>query len=700
MNKNILTVVGITILFLGMSITPSVAVDTIEQSSMPTSNGNTLYVGGSGPGNYTKIQDAIDNAVDGDTVFVYNGTYKEHLTVNRSINLIGENKYITVIEEEDYWKHLVNVSADWVNISGFTIFAGYYYNWYGGIFLNSCNNNNITGNIISGDFGIYLVKSNNNTISNNNFTWGYHRLYLSKFSNGNTIKYNNFNEGISSIVLEDHCNDNLIMNNTIQRSDGGIDLHENCINNIIIGNVLSYIGCGGICFFSSNNNIVLYNTLDGYGAGITFDSSNYNTIIGVTISTSEVDGIRLSDSCNNSILCSNIINCRSHGILLKKYSNNNIIHHNNFFNNTENAHDEGDNIWDNGESGNYWDDYNGTDDDGDGIGDTPYNISGGYNQDRYPLMEPWGDNLIPIAKFTWSPVHPDPGETVLFNASQSIDYYGNIILYEWDWDNDGEYDENHTSPTAIHTFDEAGYYPVTLQVTDNDNLTDSKTKTVRVGNHPPDAPIIDGPTGGAVGTELAYTFVITDPDGDDVKLFIDWGDNTSEKIGSSPPYTNVTVKHSWSEKGVYTIIAKAIDVYNAESEWSEPLTVTISNSPYAPEIDGPESGKIGVNYTFTFTSVDPDRDNISYYIDWDDNTTEEWGPFPFNEEITVIHTWYKKGWYVIRCKATDVYGAESESSEYWFLVDSSRISYGSLFHWLFDRFPLLEVFLRAMNLLR
>ena len=57
-----------------MSITPSVAIDTIRPLSMPTFNGKTLYVGGSGEGNYTKIQDAINDSSDGDTVFVYNGT--------------------------------------------------------------------------------------------------------------------------------------------------------------------------------------------------------------------------------------------------------------------------------------------------------------------------------------------------------------------------------------------------------------------------------------------------------------------------------------------------------------------------------------------------------------------------------------------------------------------------------------------------
>ena len=56
---------------------------------MMISKGNNLYVGGTGEGNYTKIQDAIDDASDMDTVFVYNGTYYENVFIDKTINLIG-----------------------------------------------------------------------------------------------------------------------------------------------------------------------------------------------------------------------------------------------------------------------------------------------------------------------------------------------------------------------------------------------------------------------------------------------------------------------------------------------------------------------------------------------------------------------------------------------------------------------------------
>ncbi|MGC9308266.1 MAG: NosD domain-containing protein, partial [Thermoplasmatota archaeon] len=81
------------------------------------------------------------------------------------------------------------------------------------------------------------------------------------------------------------------------------------------------------------------------------------------------------------------------GIYVLANSNGNIFHHNNFFNNTNQSHDEGSNLWDDGSEGNYWSDFDEAsegayDNNSDGIADSPYNILGGSNKDWYPLMEP------------------------------------------------------------------------------------------------------------------------------------------------------------------------------------------------------------------------------------------------------------------------------------------------------------------------
>ncbi|MBU4341077.1 MAG: hypothetical protein KJ928_00595, partial [Candidatus Altiarchaeota archaeon] len=61
----------------------------------------------------------------------------------------------------------------------------------------------------------------------------------------------------------------------------------------------------------------------------------------------------------------------------------------NLIRNVKNAYGRNSNFWDNGEKGNHWSDYNGTDSDEDGVGDTPYEIPKD-NQDGYPLMAPYG----------------------------------------------------------------------------------------------------------------------------------------------------------------------------------------------------------------------------------------------------------------------------------------------------------------------
>ena len=177
--------------------------------------------------------------------------------------------------------------------------------------------------------------------------------------------------------------------------------------------------------------------------------------------------------------------------------------------------------------------------------------------------------LHPVAYFNWTPTKPAPEEIVIFNASESYDPDGNIILYEWDWNNDGVFDENHTTPIATYSWTKEGHYPVTLRVTDNGLWTSKKTKTIIIDNEPPNPPIINGPTGGRPGIEYTYTFVSIDPNGQDIKYYIDWGDGNkgwTEKY--YPSGEEISFSHTWKKKGTYTIISQSIDSLGYKSPYS------------------------------------------------------------------------------------------------------------------------------------
>ena len=218
-------------------------------------------------------------------------------------------------------------------------------------------------------------------------------------------------------------------------------------------------------------------------------------------------------------------------------------------------------------------------------------------------------------------------------------------------------------------------------------------------NIAPNPPIITGPKSGGAGLYYEFTFLSDDPNLDDVWYFIEWGDGEVEEwIGPYFSGEEVTIGHVWPEKGEYEIKAKARDILEFESGWSEPFNVIISNPPDAPDIDGPQNVKVNIEYEFSFFSVDPDDDDVKYFIDWGDNITEWTEYFDSGEIIKIKHIWNKKGNFTIKAKARDINNAESNWSAFELIVPKQKSSFNIKIIWLFlKRFPNIEILLNLVK---
>ena len=186
----------------------------------------------------------------------------------------------------------------------------------------------------------------------------------------------------------------------------------------------------------------------------------------------------------------------------------------------------------------------------------------------------WG---IPLANFTWNPQNPDPGQIITFNASVSYDPDGYIVLYEWDWNNDGIYEENHTTPTATHSWSQAGSYPVKLRVTDNDGATDTETKTVNVVvNQPPVADFTWTPLNPNPGETITFDASASDdPDGTIVAYAWDMDDD-----GQYDDATGVNPTWQFQNAGAYDVGLKVTDDDGATDIESKTVNVGGGNQPF------------------------------------------------------------------------------------------------------------------------
>jgi subtilisin family serine protease len=120
-----------------------------------------------------------------------------------------------------------------------------------------------------------------------------------------------------------------------------------------------------------------------------------------------------------------------------------------------------------------------------------------------------------------------------------------------------------------------GEYILKLSV-NNTHFVSTDIVNIFIDKTRPDPPTMTGPTNGIVGEEYEYTFNATDLDGDSVKYFINWSDGDTEWTEYYPSDSDVKVKHTWSKSGIYTLKAKAKDIYGFESDWGDNINVEIT----------------------------------------------------------------------------------------------------------------------------
>lgn len=442
------------------------------------------------------IQAAIDGASSGDTIIVRPGTYSGSLSVNvenLTIKSESENPDDTIVGA-------FSVNADYVKINGFNING-----WNKGIYLNQIENCVIeNNNLRDNDWGIYLYCSDFNTLNDNLADSNDYGIYL------------------------DHSNHNILINSSANNNDAfgsyvsegyGISLYQSD-NNRIINNEANFNSPHGIKLSLSDNNEFVNNSANSNeggsiagvtsGYGIHLDSSNNNRLISNTANENRNYGIYLEHSSCNTFAGNNISFNENYGIGLFTFSSENRIFLNDFINNYYyNVKYSGNNIWNTSEALNYTyngNDYNsylgnhysgstlspyfGSDSNGDGVGDSPFE-----DRDHYPIMASvvryvitdvpsisnFNANLTSgLAPLTVRFTDESLGKTFwCFWASEEASE-----IESWAWDFGGGDTSTLQNPT--HTYSEPGVYTVSLKVSSPYD-SDIETKTEYIWILGPDA---------------------------------------------------------------------------------------------------------------------------------------------------------------------------------------------------------------------
>ena len=350
------------------------------------------------------------NTIDGRHMYYLIGQSDIELTEANNFGFLGliSCTNITARNGDAHGVVIVDTTDSTItNVEAHTSFHGIYVQGSSNIALDDCDAYDTNkGN------GIYLEGCSDCALTNcNAYDTKSHGFFLQNCNDIVLESCDSYGHVGSFELFSKYSNDCTFMNCTFH--DGNIGVYIHTCNRFDFINCIAhdFTGTGFNLYKGLGHNVInttVYNNSQGIGISNTVDTSNtvtnckaYDNIV----------GIKIYNAGDNIITNCDVYNNAQHGIYLwKAKASDNQVYHNNVVNNNPNACDDGttgvSNKWNDTypSGGNYWDDYTGVDDysgpdqdipGSDGIGDTPYNITGGTNQDRYPLMTPW-DETPPV----------------------------------------------------------------------------------------------------------------------------------------------------------------------------------------------------------------------------------------------------------------------------------------------------------------
>ena len=664
--RSIFIVVSLSfVLFNGLSI--------LYLTDHANATGREIYVDdsfhyprdGSAEYPWRTISEAITLANDGDTIYVFSGMYNESLVINKRISLIGgiDDKPSNISRGIEL-KYLIDITADFVTIENFVISdpGRFISSQYGalihvtsnnvvlqqnnisqcnlwGIYLDSSDDNMISGNIINDTKGVFASSSNNNVFSSNNISNSSDAGINLRSSIRNILYDNNVTLNTYGIYAKDCSNTNITQNTFTKNAFHGVYLAGDMTDEVREN------------YF--NNNTVSGITLDSSDCLITENLFSYGQV-GINLQRTGCE-IR-----NNSFQ-----NISSTGLSAAQMSRDNVIYLNHFLDNTINAREQGRNQWDNGSVGNYWDDYNYVDRNFDGFGDRAYSIASN-GRDHYPLgmfLKPpqKPSNPIPIddqenvglSVTLWVTIlDPDSSiisEVSFYNAvnNQRVGLVRNIV------------NGKNASCSFTLPFDTTYAWYVIANDSLQQNQSDIWFFTTK--QRPPENQKPVANPGGPYVKKLNQSVSFNgsqsmDPDGE--ILFYRWnfGDGSSQILDISP-------EHTYTDPGVYTVTLTVVDDDGRSSMANTTATIQgtiFINTPPVATYIAPSTATVGQEVSFD-ASLSNDSDGSIVGYRWDFNGD---GIFDVDWVTTpvVTTTFSSPGSYVVQLEVIDNNDAVSSYS--------------------------------------